>query len=214
MPRLQAAAPGSAEPQLVRHLLEIVIRAGRVGRGTPAVARQIWALTTARVVTATDPGRRTAAVQDLAHLSGTLVAAGLDPQEGRHLVGDLLTNLSLALRGRSYRAIRSMAIGLLDRDPMAGDLLEDILARPAASPVYDSRSRTRSFSGTRCARRGFATPRACRTTWRRSWWPGSPADFRGRTGFHPTAAGATLGSSPSCGALGGPGREADRAGDG
>ena len=136
MKRLRLEVLGNGQDQLIRALLETVIRAMREGAGDPALVRDVWDLTASRVLTpGADPAGRSAALRDLAHISGTLLPGLLSPLEGQTRIRRVLQELELdPPRSKSLKAVRSMIIGWSHRDPEALDVLDDVFTVEGVSP--------------------------------------------------------------------------------
>jgi hypothetical protein len=126
--RMRAAVDNHEDSKLHRSLLGLVIKIDNVQPTDESDVRAVYRTVQSRLsrpeVAASD---RSAALRDLATLSGTLMARHMDTGTVRDLIGDVLTSLGTARLGKKLvDKVASLLFSLLRRDPDAPAWLQSV----------------------------------------------------------------------------------------
>ncbi len=126
--RMGAAVDKHEDSRLHRSLLGLMIKIDKVHPAEQSDVRAVYQTVHSRLllpkVAASD---RSAALRDLATLSGTLMARHMDAGTVRDLIGEVLTSLGTARLGKKLVAkMASLLFSLLRRDPDAPAWLQSV----------------------------------------------------------------------------------------
>ena len=131
--RMQSAIHDHEDSQLLRELLEVLVRLDGLVPLQADEVRAVYQMTRGRLTDASkvsndqiikDEG---AAVRDMGHLTGTLISRRLSPSEGRELLGEFLSSIDDDRFGNKIvKVIYGVLIGVGNRDPEAVAWMEDL----------------------------------------------------------------------------------------
>ena len=134
--RMEIATQNREDSQLVRELLEVLVRLDGLVPMRADEVRTVYQMTRSRLTGASgvpngqmikDEG---AAVRDMGHLTGTLISRRLSPAEGRALLGEFLSAIDDNRFGNNIvKVIFAILIGLAHRDAEAISWMEDLFGR-------------------------------------------------------------------------------------